>query len=229
MLPLAMLQLTSIPLTFVLGFYVSLIVTRWGWLDVRILSLIILVGRPVDSDLLGGGTSTVSFPGQTRWQYTPWGSLSERSLSSYLSLFQSIYPDPGGAPEVDEAEHCEVQPALLLHVHEDRQLQGEEEVSRPSGISHSTAKRPSYLNWYLIGSTSLTPDWWGMMNWKCFRTLTPRFLSRYNHCKNYDLKAANQVSANKWFLPLVWATDICARALAEGHIRPQVMMLFDHH
>ena len=175
MLPLAMLQLTSIPLTFVLGFYVSLIVTRWGWLDVRILSLIILVGRPVDSDLLGGGTSTVSFPGQTRWQYTPWGSLSERSLSSYLSLFQSIYPDPGGAPEVDEAEHCEVQPALLLHVHEDRQLQGEEEVSRPSGISHSTAKRPSYLNWYLIGSTSLMPDWWGMMNWKCFRTWTPRF------------------------------------------------------
>ena len=34
-----------------------------------------------------------------------------------------------------------------------------------------------------------------------------------------------QVSANKWFLPLVWATDICARALAEGHIRPQVLML----
>ena len=34
-----------------------------------------------------------------------------------------------------------------------------------------------------------------------------------------------QVSANKWFLPLVWATDICARALAEGHIRPQVGML----
>ena len=31
-----------------------------------------------------------------------------------------------------------------------------------------------------------------------------------------------KVSANKWFLPLVWATDICARALAEGHIRPQV-------
>ena len=34
-----------------------------------------------------------------------------------------------------------------------------------------------------------------------------------------------QVSANKWFLPLVWATDICARALAEGHIRPQVIVI----
>ena len=33
------------------------------------------------------------------------------------------------------------------------------------------------------------------------------------------------MSANKWFLPLVWATDICARALAEGHIRPQVIII----
>ena len=40
-----MLQLTSIPLTFVLGFYVSLIVTRWGWSDVKILCLIILVDK----------------------------------------------------------------------------------------------------------------------------------------------------------------------------------------
>jgi hypothetical protein len=32
-----------------------------------------------------------------------------------------------------------------------------------------------------------------------------------------------KVSANKWFLPLVWATDICARALAEGSIRPQTI------
>ena len=46
----------------------------------------------------------------------------------------------GGAPEVDETEHCEVQPALLLHVHEDGQLQGEEEVSRPPGINFPTAK-----------------------------------------------------------------------------------------
>ena len=31
------------------------------------------------------------------------------------------------------------------------------------------------------------------------------------------------MSANKWFLPLVWATDICARALAEGKVRPQTV------
>ena len=31
------------------------------------------------------------------------------------------------------------------------------------------------------------------------------------------------VAANKWFLPLVWASDICARALAEGNIRPQTV------
>merc|ERR1711988_1533616 len=34
---------------------------------------------------------------------------------------------------------------------------------------------------------------------------------------------ATKVSANKWFLPLVWASDICARALAEGKIRPQTV------
>ena len=32
-----------------------------------------------------------------------------------------------------------------------------------------------------------------------------------------------KVSANKWFLPLVWATDICARGLAEGNIRQQTI------
>ena len=52
----------------------------------------------------------------------------------------SLNLDVGGASEVDEAEHCEVQPALLLHVHEDRQLQGEKEVSRPPGISASNDK-----------------------------------------------------------------------------------------
>ena len=36
---------------------------------------------------------------------------------------------------------------------------------------------------------------------------------------NLDLK----VTANKWFLPLVWASDICARALNEGNIRPQTV------
>ena len=52
----------------------------------------------------------------------------------------NVYLDVGGASEVDEAEHCEVQPALLLHVHEDCQLQGEKEVSRPPGISASNYK-----------------------------------------------------------------------------------------
>ena len=32
-----------------------------------------------------------------------------------------------------------------------------------------------------------------------------------------------KVHANKWFLPLVWASDICARALSEGSIRPQTV------
>ena len=32
-----------------------------------------------------------------------------------------------------------------------------------------------------------------------------------------------KVSANKWFLPLVWASDICARGLAEGKIRQQTI------
>ena len=32
-----------------------------------------------------------------------------------------------------------------------------------------------------------------------------------------------KVHANKWFLPLVWASSICARALSEGSIRPQTV------
>ena len=32
-----------------------------------------------------------------------------------------------------------------------------------------------------------------------------------------------KVAANKWFLPLVWASDICARALAEQKVRPQTI------
>ena len=31
------------------------------------------------------------------------------------------------------------------------------------------------------------------------------------------------MTANKWFLPLVWASDIVSRALAEGNIRPQTV------
>ena len=32
-----------------------------------------------------------------------------------------------------------------------------------------------------------------------------------------------KVTANKWFLPLVWALDIVWRALAEVNIRPQTV------
>ena len=41
----------------------------------------------------------------------------------------------------------------------------------------------------------------------------------YKVLTNLDTK----VTANKWFLPLVWAADICARALSEGKIRPQTI------
>ena len=53
-----------------------------------------------------------------------------------MSSFHCSPLDLGGASEVDAAEHREVQPALLLHVHEDGQLPSEEKVSRPSGISY---------------------------------------------------------------------------------------------
>ena len=58
-----------------------------------------------------------------------------------MTSFHCSPLDLGGASEVDAAEHREVQPALLLHVHEDGQLQGEEEVSRPPGISLPPAKQ----------------------------------------------------------------------------------------
>ena len=83
---------------------------------------------------LGGGTSTVFFLGQIRWLFTRWAFSSARSLSFSSSyLFLSSTSVSGGAAEVDEEEHCEVQPALLLHVHEDRQLSSEEEVSGSAG------------------------------------------------------------------------------------------------
>ena len=83
---------------------------------------------------LGGGTSTVFFLGRIRWLFTRWASSSARSFSFSSSYsFLSSTSVSGGAAEVDEAEHCEVQPALLLHVHEDRQLSSEEEVSRSPG------------------------------------------------------------------------------------------------
>ena len=67
----------------------------------------------------------------------------------------SLNLDVGGASEVDETEHSEVQLALLLHVHEDRQLQSEEEVSRSPGIFFPPAnKAPITIYFILICSTS---------------------------------------------------------------------------
>eukprot|EP00092_Neocalanus_flemingeri_P105954 GFUD01135879.1.p1 GENE.GFUD01135879.1~~GFUD01135879.1.p1 ORF type:complete len:716 (-),score=153.40 GFUD01135879.1:269-2416(-) len=37
------------------------------------------------------------------------------------------------------------------------------------------------------------------------------------------LSLEDKVRANKWFLPLAWASDICARALAEKKTRPQTV------
>ena len=42
-------------------------------------------------------------------------------------------------------------------------------------------------------------------------------------CLQVLSKLDGKITANKWFLPLVWAADICARALSEGFIRPQTV------
>ena len=36
-----------------------------------------------------------------------------------------------------------------------------------------------------------------------------------------SIKLTTKVTANKWFLPLVWASKIITEGLAEGKIRPQ--------
>ena len=36
-----------------------------------------------------------------------------------------------------------------------------------------------------------------------------------------SIKFNTKVTANKWFLPLVWASKIITEGLAEGKIRPQ--------
>ena len=104
-----------------------------------------------------------------------------------LTSFQCSSLDLGGASEVDEEEHCEVQPALLLHVHEDRQLQGEEEVPWPPGIFALHLQS----NLFSIFSTLLMPAWWGMMSWKCFKTLTPRFFWSWLLTQSLQIKNAN--------------------------------------
>ena len=81
--------------------------------------------------------------------------LSYRKGACPRTSFQCSFLDVGGASEVDETEHSEVQLALLLHVHEDRQLQSEEEVSRSPGIFFPPAnKAPITIYFILICSTS---------------------------------------------------------------------------
>ena len=93
-----------------------------------------ILSEELFKSFLGGGTSTVFFLGRIRWLFTRWASSSARSLSFSSSYsFLSSTSVSGGAAEIDEEEHCEVQSALLLHVHEDRQLSSEEEVSRSPG------------------------------------------------------------------------------------------------
>jgi len=137
-------QLTSIPLTFVLGFYVSLIVTRW-W---------------------------------NQYSLLPWPD----TLAIYTMGF----------------------------------LIGKEERQR---LMRRNIVRYSLLSYCM-----------------CMRTVSFRVKKRFPDLQHLvdaglmrddELKVLQdldtKVSANKWFLPLVWATDICARALAEGHIRPQTV------
>jgi len=137
-------QLTSIPLTFVLGFYVSLIVTRW-W---------------------------------NQYSLLPWPDTLAILVMGFL---------------VGK---------------EDRQRLMRRNIVRYSLLSYCM----------------------------CMRTVSFRVKKRFPDLQHLvdaglmrddELKVLQdldtKVNANKWFLPLVWATDICARALAESAIRPQTI------
>ena len=137
-------QLSSIPLTFVLGFYVSLIVSRW-WAQYTLLpwpdSMAILV---------------ITFlTGKEERQ-----RLMRRNIIRYVLL-----------------SYCMATRAVSFRV----------------------KKRFPDLH-HLVDAGLLRED-----EYKVLTVLD------------------SKVSANKWFLPLVWASDICARALAEGKIRPQTV------
>ena len=137
-------QLSSIPLTFVLGFYVSLIVSRW-WRQYTLLpwpdSMAILV---------------VTFlTGKEERQ-----RLMRRNIIRYILL-----------------SYCMATRAVSFRV-----------KKRFPDLQH------------LVDAGLMRED-------------------EYKVLVNLDGK----VHANKWFLPLVWASDICARALSEGSIRPQTV------
>ena len=137
-------QLSAIPLTFVLGFYVSLIVSRW-WAQYTLLpwpdSMAILV---------------ITFlTGKEERQ-----RLMRRNIIRYVLL-----------------SYCMATRAVSFRV-----------KKRFPDLQH------------LVDAGLLREDEYKVLN-------------------VLDTK----VSANKWFLPLVWASDICARALAEGKIRPQTL------
>jgi len=137
-------QLSSIPLTFVLGFYVSLIVTRW-WRQYSLL---------------------------------PWPD----SMAIYTAAF----------------------------------LTGKEERQR--------LMRRSIIRYVLLSycMTMRTVSFRVKKRFPDLEHLVDAGLMREDELKViHELEA--KVHANKWFLPLVWATDICARALAEGNIRPQTV------
>jgi len=137
-------QLSSIPLTFVLGFYVSLIVTRW-WRQYSLLPW------PDSMAMYTAGFLT----GKEERQ-----RLMRRSIIRYVLL-----------------SYCMTMRAVSFRV-----------KKRFPDLEH------------LVDAGLMRED-----ELKVIQDLETR------------------VSANKWFLPLVWATDICARALAEGNIRPQTV------
>ena len=137
-------QLSSIPLTFVLGFYVSLIVSRWWeqytllpWPDsMAILVITFLTGKEERQRLM------------------------RRNIIRYVLL-----------------SYCMATRAVSFRV-----------KKRFPDLQH------------LVDAGLLRED-----EYKVLTVLD------------------SKVSANKWFLPLVWASDICGRALAEGKIRPQTI------
>jgi len=137
-------QLSSIPLTFVLGFYVSLIVTRW-W---------------------------------NQYSLLPWPD----SMAMYTAGFLT------GKEERQRLMRRNIIRYVLLSY-----------CMTMRAVSFRVKKR--------------FPD---------LQHLVDAGLMREDELK-VILDLEGKVSANKWFLPLVWATDICARALAEGNVRPQTV------
>jgi len=137
-------QLSSIPLTFVLGFYVSLIVSRW-WRQYSLL---------------------------------PWPD----SMAMYTAGF----------------------------------LTGKEERQR--------LMRRNIIRYVLLSycMTMRTVSFRVKKRFPEIDHLVDAGLLREDELKVMQ-ELEGRVSANKWFLPLVWATDICARALAEGNVRPQTV------